>query len=81
MKSGRAVFFDITDWNVLETKNCHFFNADETEFTALSVLVGYYYIDTIDINNKLITQKLDIIRWITESEYNRIIHNVGVMVW
>ena len=73
-------FFDylpVEDWKILDKKDLHFFNADETILQALCVEIGV--MNTIATDSSII--KTPIIRWITECEYNSLRSKSGVVIF
>lgn len=68
-----ANYFAVEDWEVLDTKVCHFYNDDETAFGAVCVKIG-----VLTSHN---TVKTDIIRWISNGEYQRLKKNSGVVIF
>lgn len=71
-----ADYLAIEDWEVLDTKECHFYNDDETTFGAICVKIG-----TITSVKGNTIEKNDIVRWISNSEYQRLRANCGVIVF
>ena len=73
-------FFDylpVEDWKILDKKDLHFFNADETIFRALCVEIGV--MNTIATDSSI--TKAPIIRWITEGEYNSLRSKSGAVIF
>ena len=73
-------FFDylpVEDWKILDKKDLHFFNTDETILQALCVEIGV--MNTIATDSSII--KTPIIRWITEGEYNSLRSKSGVVIF
>ena len=73
-------FFDylpVEDWKILDKKDLHFFNTDETILHALCVEIGV--MNTIATDSSI--TKTPIIRWITEGEYNNLRSKSGVVIF
>lgn len=73
-------FFDylpVEDWKILDRKDFHFFNTDETILRALCVEIGI--MNTIATDSSI--AKTPIIRWITEGEYNSLRSKSGVVIF
>lgn len=73
-------FWNVEDWQVLESKVCHFFNESETVFEAVNVQIGILTMYKTTINGAVI-EKFPITRWITSREYRRLKENSGVIVF
>ena len=73
-------FFDylpVEDWKILDQKDLHFFNVDETILRALCVEIGE--MSTVATDSSI--TKTPIIRWITEGEYNSLRSKSGVVIF
>lgn len=73
-------FWKIEDWQVLDSKVCHFFNESETVFEAVNVQIGIMTEYKTTINGTEIV-KNPITRWITINELRRLRENSGVIVF
>lgn len=73
-------FWKVEDWQVLETKVCHFFNENEAVFEAVNVQIGILTVYKTTINGSTI-ERLPITRWITSKEYLHLKQNSGVIVF
>ena len=72
-------FFDylpVEDWKILDKKDLHFFNADETILRALCVEIG----EMSTLAMAFSITKTPIIRWITEGEYYNLRSKSGVVI-
>lgn len=81
MKTRRNTFLDVQDWVILDKKVFHMYNEDETPFSVLKVKIGNVIEDNIDFNSHYTKKVFDIIRWISEKEYTKLIENSGVIIW
>lgn len=73
-------FWAVEDWQILESKVCHFFNESETVFEAINVQIGILTVHKMTIHGSII-EKHPITRWITSQEYRRLKENCGVVVF
>ena len=73
-------FWKVEDWQVLDSKVCHFFNESETVFEAVNVQIGIMTEYKTTINGTEIV-KNPITRWITINELRRLRENSGVIVF
>lgn len=67
-------------WKVLEEKECHFYDENETAFTAVGVEIGIIisYVSTICGAQ---VQRSPVIRWMTLNEYKRLTKDSGVIIF
>lgn len=73
-------FFSIEDFVILDRKSCHFYNDDETPFSAMNVHIGNIVTYIMDIDGVKIS-KTPITRWITEDEFSRLKKNSGAIIF
>lgn len=71
-----ADYLAIEDWKILDKKVCHFYNEDETAFGAICVKIG-----TMTSIKENLIEKNDIVRWISNGEYQRLRVNSGKIVF
>lgn len=75
-----ADYLAVENWEVLDMKVFHYYNDDESNFVAVCVKIG-----TLTSYNNSITgaklEKTDIVRWISNGEYQRLKRNSGVIVF
>jgi hypothetical protein len=65
----RSEFFPVEKWEVLMTKNCYYYDEDNTPFKAVCVRVGTLYFLKTSINGVEMVST-PIIRWFSEKNYN-----------
>lgn len=71
------LYYEVEDYEVKYTHECHMYNLDETPFMAVGVKVGEWI--TKDENGR---QSSDIIRWMTEKKFNTIRETMtGVVIY
>ncbi len=81
MKNLRPNYYDMDNWIILDTVTFKDFGDYETPFIAYKVKVGVLDVEEIAINNTYSKRSFDIIRWVSQGEYNRLRRNAGVIVW
>ena len=81
MTNLRPNFYDVRNWVVLDTKTVNMYDDNETPFVAVKLKVGVLDIEEININNTYSKCSVDIIRWISKKEFDRLIINSGIVVW
>ena len=81
MKTHYSIFFDVSDWIVLDKKILNMYNDDEIPFAAVKVKIGVYTEESVNLHNQHTQKDFDIIRWIPESEYSRLRANEGTIIW
>ena len=81
MKNFSPLYKDIKDWQVLETKTIYDFTPNENPIEVIKVLIGTLCFDEVDINQHYINSMTPITRWITRSEYKRLLKNEGSIIW
>lgn len=75
-----ADYFAVEDWKVIDTRVFHFYNDDETMFGAICVNIGTLTTYKHGLTGTEI-EKTDIVRWISNGEYQRLKKNSGVIVF
>lgn len=73
-------YWKVENWEVLETKEFHFFNDDETPFSAVCVKIGTLTTYRMDATGYK-SETTPISRWISLGEYNKIVKNSGVVIF
>jgi len=73
-------FWNVEDWQVIEYRECHFFNENESAFWVVNVQIGELIIYKTDINGSKI-ENTPITRWITVNEWNRLLKSAGVVIF
>lgn len=81
MKYMYPNYYDIDNWIILDNSVIHMYNDQETPINILKVKIGILDIEEIGLNNKYNKRSLDIIRWITKQEFDRLRAGSGVIVW
>ena len=81
MKTRRNTFLETQNWIILDKHTFHMYNTDETPFVALKVKIGTTIEEKVGLNSQYSRNVYDIIRWIPEKEYTRLIKNSGVIIW
>lgn len=76
----RSEFFPIEKWEVLMTKTCHYYDEENTPFTAICVRVGTLYLLKTTINGVEIINT-PIIHWFTETNYNNFNNCSGAVIF
>lgn len=81
MKYMYPNYYDIDNWIILDNSVIHMYNDQETPINILKVKIGILDIEEVGLNNKYNKRSLDIIRWITKQEFDRLRAGSGVIVW
>ena len=77
----RSNYFDMDNWVIMDMKNIHMYDDDETPLTIFKVKVGVVDAEEIHLNNTYTKRSFDIIRWISKGEFDRLRNGAGVIIW
>ena len=72
--------FPVENWEVLMTKTCHFYNEDNTPFEVVCLRMGETFSIKTTINGSEI-ERIPVIRWITNKEYEYFKKNSGMVIF
>ena len=81
MKMMRPNYYDMNDWTILDRMVVNMYDEDETPINIFKVKIGVLDAETININNTYSKRTFDIVRWLSEGEYERLKRNAGVIIW
>ena len=73
-------FFPVEKIKVCDTRDFHFYNEDETLFSAVKVEIGELVSYTV-YGGETVISKTPIIRWISMGDYNQIMKTSGAMIF
>ena len=74
-------YYDINDWEILETLTIHAYDTAETPIEVIKVKVGFVDKYEINLGWQYTADILPVIRWITRAEYNRLKEREGTIIW
>lgn len=70
----------VEDWSLIERREFHHYDKDETPFMACLVQIGEYVDFDADINVNVAPTR-PIVRWMTYEQYRYFKNNSGVMIF
>ena len=81
MTNLRPKYYNMEDWMILDMRQAHMYDENETPFTIMKVKIGTLCVEELRINNTYSEHNFDIIRWITKNEFDRLQQGANTIIW